>query len=106
MTTFFRHLDVTISSSSGEPEPHKLRKTLLKSWFVHSSARVQYEFRTYFWLTKAVNLTESTKDTWLEYVQRNLPEAVAMKVTYKERLVLPEAILKDIQRRKDMSLET
>lgn len=26
-------------------------------------------------------LTESTADTFLEYIQRNLPEGVAMKVT-------------------------
>ena len=37
-------------------------------------------------------LTESTKDTYLEYIQRNLPEGVAMKVTTREMRSLPETI--------------
>jgi len=85
--------------SEGEPEPHKVRKTLLKSAFVHSKARVQYEFRTHYWIVRADDLTESTRDTWLEYVQRNLPEAVSMKVIQSEKLQLPSAIKEDIQRR-------
>ncbi len=36
-------MDVTVTESEGEPEPHKVRKTLLKSAFVHSKHRVQYE---------------------------------------------------------------
>ncbi len=38
------------------------------------------QIQTYFWLLRASRLTESTRDTFLEYVQRNLPEGVAMKV--------------------------
>ena len=37
-------------------------------------------------------VTESTKDTYLEYIQRNLPEGVAMKVTTREMRRLPEEI--------------
>ena len=37
-------------------------------------------------------ITESTKDTYLEYIQRNLPEGVAMKVTTREMRRLPEEI--------------
>lgn len=37
-------------------------------------------------------LTESTALTFLEYIQRNLPEGVAMKVTKYERKKLPELI--------------
>ena len=37
-------------------------------------------------------MTESTKDTYLEYIQRNLPEGVAMKVTTREMRRLPEEI--------------
>lgn len=42
---------------------------------------VQYEFRTYFRFMQFHRLTGSTADTFLEYIQRNLPEGVAMKVT-------------------------
>lgn len=41
-------------------------------------------------------LTESTMNTFLEYIQRNLPEGVAMKVTKHERKQLPDHILKTI----------
>ena len=71
---------MTVAESVGEDAPHIARKTLLKSAFVHSRARVQYEIRTYLWLVRLERLTESTRDTYLEYVQRNLPEGVAMKV--------------------------
>ena len=37
-------------------------------------------------------VTESTKDTYLEYIQRNLPEGVAMKVTTREMQRLPDAV--------------
>ena len=46
-------------------------------------------------LPRVLNLgrvTESTKDTYLEYIQRNLPEGVAMKVTTREMRRLPEEI--------------
>ena len=69
-----------MTESVAEDEPHLLRKTLLKSAFVHSKSRVQYEIRTYLWLIRLERVTESTRDTFLEYIQRNLPEGVAMKV--------------------------
>ena len=43
------------------------------------------------------NLTESTKDTYLEYIQRNLPEGVAMKVTLDELKRLPQNIQKTME---------
>ena len=90
--TAAKELDVPILASECEPEPHKMRKTLLKSAFVHSKHRAQYEMRTHFWVITLEKLTESTKDTFLEYVQRNLPEAVAMRVVLHERKRLPENI--------------
>ncbi len=92
-----KHLEVPVTLSEGEPEAHKTRKTLLKSVFVHSKHRVQYEMQTYFWTVRAANITESTKDTFLEYVQRNLPEGVSMKVTATEMAPLPEAVKKDLR---------
>ena len=38
-------LDIKILESWPEPEPHKVRKTLLRSAFVVKKSRVQYEFR-------------------------------------------------------------
>ena len=38
-------LDINILESWPEPEPHKVRKTLLRSAFVVKKSRVQYEFR-------------------------------------------------------------
>ena len=40
-------LDINILESWPEPEPHKVRKTLLRSAFVVKKSRVQYEFRYY-----------------------------------------------------------
>merc|ERR1712037_588153 len=90
--TVAQELDVPVLLSEGEDEPHKTRKTLLKSAFSHSKHRVQYEMRTYFWVLNLGRITESTKDTYLEYIQRNLPEGVAMKVTTREMRSLPETI--------------
>ncbi|XP_051170259.1 28S ribosomal protein S10, mitochondrial [Leptopilina boulardi] len=70
------------------------RYTVLKSRHVHKKHRVQYEFRTYFRLIDFEKLTGSTADTLLEYIQRNLPEGVAMKVTKTEIRKLPEIISK------------
>lgn len=91
-TTVARELDIGVTVSEGEKHPHKMRKTLLKSAFVHSKHRVQYEMRTYYWVIKLDRMTESTKDTYLEYVERNLPEGVAMKVISHELTRLPENI--------------
>lgn len=57
------------------------RLTVLKSVHVHKKHRVQYETRTYYRFMDFAKLTGSTADTFLEYIQRNLPEGVAMKVT-------------------------
>lgn len=74
-------------------KPHKLRHTLLKSVHVHKKHRVQYEIRTYFHFVHLHRLTGSTCDTYLEYIERNLPEGVGMKVTKIEMQRLPEYML-------------
>ena len=84
-STAAKELDIQINENYAEPDPYILRKTLLKDVFAHSKHRVQYEMRTYFHMLKVGKLTESTADTYLEYIQRNLPEGVAMKVTKYER---------------------
>jgi len=64
------------------------RKTVLRSAFVHKAIRTQYEWYTHYRLFKFVHLTGSTADTLLEYLQRNMPEGMAMEVakTRVERL--------------------
>lgn len=61
------------------------RRTLLASRHVHKKYRVQYEVRSYYRNMLFKNLTGSTMDTFLEYVERNLPEGI-MLVVEKHRL--------------------
>lgn len=71
-------------------KPHHERYTLLKSAFVHKKHRVQYEIRTYFKFMHFHRLTGSTLSTFLEYIERNLPEGVALKATKIELLEIPD----------------
>lgn len=61
------------------------RKTMLASRHVHKKYRVQYEVRTYFRNLLFKNMTGSTVDTFLEYVERNIPEGVLFEAE-KHRL--------------------
>lgn len=69
--------------------------TLLKSVHIYKKHRVQYEIRTYFRYMNFHKMTGSTMDTYLEYIERNLPEGVALKATTTELQTLPEH-LKDV----------
>uniref|UniRef100_A0A336K0A6 Small ribosomal subunit protein uS10m n=1 Tax=Culicoides sonorensis TaxID=179676 RepID=A0A336K0A6_CULSO len=71
-------------------KPEKARLTLLRSVHVHKKHRVQYEVRTYFRYLTFHKLTGSTLDTFLEYIERNLPEGIALKATKTEIKRLPE----------------
>lgn len=68
----------------------KDRWTLLKSVHIHAKHLVTYEVRTYYRFLNFHNLTQSTLETYLEYIQRNLPEGTAMKATKVEIQKLPE----------------
>lgn len=68
----------------------KDRWTLLKSVHVHAKHLASYEVRTYYRFMNFHNLTQSTLETYLEYIQRNLPEGTAMKATKVELQKLPE----------------
>lgn len=86
------HLNINVGRNTA---PHKAiheRWTVLKSAHVHKKHRVQYEMRTYYRYLDFLKLTGSTADTFLEYLQRNLPEGVAMKVTKVEMEKLSESI--------------
>lgn len=68
--------------------------TLLKSVHIFKKHRVQYEMRTHYRCIELSRLTGSTAQVYLEYVQRNLPEGVAMEVTKTAIEKVPDHILK------------
>lgn len=72
------------------------RRTLLKAAFVKRKYRVQYETRTYLRNIQVSHLTGSTADTFLEYIQRNLPEGVAMQVKKCQAIAIPPFLHKPI----------
>ncbi|XP_014219089.1 28S ribosomal protein S10, mitochondrial [Copidosoma floridanum] len=92
VTTAANHLGINVGHNFAPKKGVHERLTLLKSKHVHKKHRVQYETRTYYRFMHFLKLTGSTADTFLEYIQRNLPEGVAMKVTKIEIQRLPEAI--------------
>ncbi|XP_050706411.1 28S ribosomal protein S10, mitochondrial-like [Eriocheir sinensis] len=91
VSTAAGHLDVPLEEIEW-PKKHIKRWTLLKSVHIHKKHRVQYEARTHFLIMRFRRLTGSTADTFLEYIQRNLPEGVAMKVTMHELEKLPQHV--------------
>ncbi|CAN7947235.1 unnamed protein product [Ixodes hexagonus] len=88
---------IPFSGSRWEPKKVHNRLTLLKAPFGKKKHMVQYEMRTYFQVIQLKHLTGSTADTYLEYVQRNLPEGVAMKVTKTSLERLPDYIKPPIE---------
>ncbi|XP_030261782.1 small ribosomal subunit protein uS10m [Sparus aurata] len=87
-----KELGITISNVS---EPHKdmERFTLLKSVHIFKKHRVQYEMRTHYRCVELAHITGSTAQVYLEYIQRNLPEGVAMEVTKTAMEKMPDHIL-------------
>ncbi|KOC59370.1 28S ribosomal protein S10, mitochondrial [Habropoda laboriosa] len=85
-------LEINVHRNVELRKPIHERLTLLKSIHVHKKHRVQYETRTYYRYLDFFHLTGSTADTYLEYIERNLPEGVAMKVTMVELETLPATI--------------
>lgn len=90
MQSKFTESNFCYSSSYILPKSRKDKWTLLKSVFVHAKHLVTYEVRTYYRFMNFHNLTQSTLETYLEYLQRNLPEGTAMKATKVELQKLPE----------------
>ncbi|CAN9507828.1 unnamed protein product [Ophioblennius macclurei] len=85
-------LGVTISKVS-EPKRDIERLTLLKSVHIFKKHRVQYEMRTHYRCFELSHVTGSTARVYLEYIQRNLPEGVAMEVTKTAMEKVPDHIL-------------
>lgn len=75
------HLGIPIGKCWAPLKPDNVRFPLLKSAFVHKKHQVHYEIRTYHRFMTFHHLTGSTASTFIEYIQRNLPEGCGMKVT-------------------------
>ncbi|XP_017472411.1 PREDICTED: 28S ribosomal protein S10, mitochondrial [Rhagoletis zephyria] len=89
-TTAANHLNIEVGKCWAERKAHHDRLTLLKSVHIYKKHRVQYEVRTYFRYLNFHKLTGSTLDTFLEYIERNLPEGVALNATKTEIQEMPE----------------
>ncbi|CAD6991465.1 28S ribosomal protein S10, mitochondrial [Ceratitis capitata] len=89
-TTAASHLNIETGKCWAERKPYHDRLTLLKSVHIYKKHRVQYEVRTYFRYLNFHKLTGSTLDTFLEYIERNLPEGVALNATKTEIQEIPE----------------
>ncbi|MBZ3870223.1 Transcriptional-regulating factor 1 [Sciurus carolinensis] len=88
--------ELGISVKVHEP-PRKIERfTLLKSVHIFKKHRVQYEMRTLYRCLELEHLTGCTADVYLEYIQRNLPEGVAMEVTKTQLEQLPDHIKEPI----------
>ncbi|KAK3517589.1 hypothetical protein QTP70_012944 [Hemibagrus guttatus] len=86
-----KELGLTLSKVF-EPPRHIERLTLLKSVHIFKKHRVQYEMRTHYRAIEIDRITGSTANAYLEYIQRNLPEGVAMEVTKTALEKVPEHI--------------
>ena len=84
-------LDITVDKVWTPPRVFE-RLSLLKSVFIYKKHMVQYEMRTNYRTIELKHLTGSTADVFLEYVQRNIPEGVAMKTTKTQVMEMPEHI--------------
>ncbi|XP_050101662.1 28S ribosomal protein S10, mitochondrial [Anopheles aquasalis] len=92
--TAAEHLDIEVGKHWALRKAVKDRLTLLKSVHIYKKHRVQYEVRNYYRFMHFHKLTGSTLDTFLEYIERNLPEGIALKVTKVELQELPEHLRK------------
>ncbi|XP_036057437.1 28S ribosomal protein S10, mitochondrial-like [Onychomys torridus] len=82
--------ELGISNNVHEP-PRKIERfTLLKPVHIFKKHRGQYEMRTLYRWLELKHLTGCTANVYLEYIQRNLPEGVAMEVTKTQIQQLPE----------------
>ncbi|XP_051976715.1 probable 28S ribosomal protein S10, mitochondrial [Xyrauchen texanus] len=75
-----------------EPPKDIDKLTLLKSIHIFKKHRVQYEMRTHYRCIQICRITGSSARVYLEYIQRNLPEGVAMEITKTAIEKIPEHI--------------
>ncbi|CAG2192360.1 MRPS10 [Mytilus edulis] len=89
-------LDIKHNVPQKQPDTHFHRRTLNKAVFASKRAKVQYEIRTHYKVFEARKLTGSTASVFIEYIQRNLPEGCAMKLTKYKLHQLPENLTESI----------
>lgn len=82
----------TDHSKKARPKYDRWLMWALSSKFAKKKYKVQYETRTYKMQFDVHYLTGSTASAFLEYIERNVPEGVAMRVTYTELCFLPQTI--------------
>lgn len=97
VVTAATHLGIKVGKCWSPMTSNKLRFPLLKSAFVHKKHQVQYEVRTHHRFLTFHKLTSSTADTFLEYIERNIPEGVGLKVTRVEAKAIPDYLQKEAQ---------
>ncbi|XP_070705760.1 small ribosomal subunit protein uS10m [Pempheris klunzingeri] len=90
-----KELGITVNKVY-EPPKDTERFTVLKSVHIFKKHRVQYEMRTHYRCIELSHITGSTAQVYLEYIQRNLPEGVAMAVTKTAMEKVPDHILEPI----------
>uniref|UniRef100_A0A3Q0RPP0 Small ribosomal subunit protein uS10m n=1 Tax=Amphilophus citrinellus TaxID=61819 RepID=A0A3Q0RPP0_AMPCI len=90
-----KELGITIGKVFEPPKAIE-RLTLLKSIHIFKKHRVQYEMRTHYRCIELYNITGCTAQVYLEYIQRNLPEGVAMEVTKTAMEKIPDHILEPL----------
>ncbi|KAM3929844.1 small ribosomal subunit protein uS10m [Leptodactylus fuscus] len=88
--------ELGLSMEVHEPQRKIERFTLLKSIHIFKNHRVQYEMRTHYRCFKLKHVTGSTADVYLEYIQRNAPEGVALEITKTKLEKLPEHLKQPI----------
>lgn len=79
-----------------EPPKNIEKFTLLKSVHIFKKHRVQYEMRTHYRCIELCRVTGCTAQVYLEYIQRNLPEGVAMEVTKTAMEKIPKHIMEPL----------
>ncbi|CAI5446083.1 unnamed protein product [Caenorhabditis angaria] len=96
-TTFLqsvcKHLDITQGKIEVLPYIRWVQPAL-RSKFVHKKYKLHYETRTHITKFEVKNMTGSTASTFLEYIERNIPEGVGMRVGFTELQPLPLTISK------------
>ncbi|KAL3103138.1 hypothetical protein niasHS_002324 [Heterodera schachtii] len=95
-TSRHRAMINTDHSKSNRPKYQRWFQWLLSAKFAKKKYKLHYETRTYLLEFDVHHLTGSTASAFLEYIERNIPEGVAMKVTYTEMCFLPETIVKTV----------
>jgi len=80
-------------SSVPRPKYIKWIQYALRSKFAKKKYKLHYETRTYIRSIPVFHLTGSTAGTFLEYIERNIPEGVGMKVSYTEIDFLPKSLI-------------